>query len=188
MRIKDKETLEEKYLRQKVLYDNHRECAPLIIIIFIVAIVFMMLYFSMNSTSELNTVGSGNPYNCINCRDNKVACKEHRNFDTDAALKNKIYGFCSKYSLDDDEETSKFDMYGYGNEYNTACDFCNSEKEECYSCRYDRITIISEVKQLEESDAFINRLCDDCWKAKQAKCNKCRDMLSYEVYNSIKNG
>lgn len=185
LKVKNGESVEERYFRENYLYTKQKKAIPAILVIFILLGIALSLYYIRISTFTGNNNNIGNPYNCESCKALGRACKEHKDFDKEQFLREKVYLVCNSYCNSDTEEDIIYGIYGYENGYNTECDFCNKEGHECYSCSYEREFIISTIEEIESDPVFISKLCDDCWKNSKASCSKCIDMLSYEVYEKI---
>ena len=188
MRIKhtEPESLEASLYRQTALGEESRGALPFVVAIIIIALL-AALFVGMNRQSTMiDSYGIGNPYSCKVCKNLQRACKEHRNYDAEAALTDKITSVVDGYTTGMSEDAIKMVMYGTGNLYNTACDFCNDAEKECYSCSYDRVYITSKYEDIAKSDLFITKLCDDCWQTKEVKCPECKSKLVVDIHSSIK--
>ena len=185
MRVIDERTQEEELAAMNSFSQEQRDSTSFIVIILMVLVVGLCMWYLNNRTAQIKMYGEGNPYNCQSCKNLGRACKDHRNFDKSAALSDKVYKVVSRYTIDEDELQQKYDMYGYGNEYNTDCDFCTAEKSECYSCKYDRLYIYDSISRLWESDYIKSKLCDDCWEEGHPQDEKCFEMITYEVVKDL---
>lgn len=186
MRVKDPETIEDRIYRENAVLKETRGAMPIIIVLMVVAILMALFVGYSRQAQQVEAYGKGNPYACEDCKNLQRACKEHRNFDTEAALNTKITNFVDKYTISEnnelDEETvSKYALYGYDNEICLECDFCTKENVECYSCKFDRTCIKAAYDEVTKSEVFESKLCDACWQNKKAECLMCKDMLVREI-------
>lgn len=186
LKLRDPETKEETLYRNSLIYNEQKNSLGTIILIAVIAVLAIAVYTITSRTSEIQQFGPGNPYNCQACKNLGRACKRHHNYDKNEALKSKITSYVNKYDLDDlSEEQSQFSMYGYGNRYNTDCDFCKANGEECYADKYDRLYITEVYRRLLDDEIYKSLLCDDCYNIGKPKCDKCLDMTSTMIYNKI---
>ena len=188
MKIKDEETKEQRAYRTGIALEEGRNRLPLLILFAVITLITALL---IGYTEQLNTskYGVGNPYNCEGCRNLGKACSKHHNYDREQNLYNKVYKFVDRVGTDEiTEQHSKYVMYDWGNEYNTECDFCNKEKSECYSCKYDRLYIQDAYERITNTEEFKSLLCNDCKQSGHANNEICKEMLTKLILSDIKNG
>lgn len=186
MKIKDEETLEERLYRQNLIFSEQRNQLPKIVALLVIGLLAALFVGYSRQAAQIEAYGPGAPYICETCKNLGRACKDHRNFDSQKALHDKVVMFVDRYKADGSESNSKYAIYGYGNEYNTECDFCNKDKTECYSCKFDREYLVETYNNIVKTDVFISKLCDDCWKSKKAECSLCKEMLIESIFNEIR--
>ena len=186
MKINDTESIEERAYRNSVVLKEGRNRLPLVIVLAIAALIIAVFIGYTKQNRLSNIYGVGNPYNCESCKNLGRACSKHRDYDREKDLYNKVYKFVDRVDPDNlDDTQSKYIMYGYGNEYNTECDFCKKNKEECYSCKYDRLYIEDAYSRITNTSYFYSLLCDDCYIYKQAKDTMCKEMLTRLIIDDI---
>ena len=184
MRINEQESLEEKLYRHDLIFKEERRVMPYLIALAIIAILVALFVGYNRQLAQYEAYGPGNPYVCETCKSLQRACKEHRNFDAEAALNEKIAKFIDRYNPNGSDEDSRFAIYGYGNSYNTNCDFCN-DANECYSCSYDRLYLKKYVDEITVTNEFYSRLCDNCYKELKANCSLCKEMLASMIIDTM---
>lgn len=185
MRINEQESLEEKLYRHDLIFKEERHIMPYLIALAIAAILVALFVGYNRQLAQYEAYGPGNPYTCATCKDLQRACKDHRNFDANAALNDKVSKFLDRYIPGGTEDDSKFAIYGYGNVYNTECDFCCENETECYSCSFDRTYIKKYADELSSSNEFYSRLCDNCYKELEAKCSLCKEMFATLIIDTM---
>lgn len=186
MKIKDAESVEDRYLRENYLYSHRKGEIPLLLAIFLVLIVCVTINHMISPSYRLEARGNGNPYMCSSCKNLGYACKEHVDFDKTDYLDAKVLYYTTRYNIGDSDENSLYAMYGYGKTFNSECDFCKENESECYSCKHDRMYITSLIEDISTTDVFKTKLCDNCWALGYADCQKCYEVLAYEVMATIK--
>ena len=175
------ESTEERIYRQNILGNNIKKATPIVIILGV--IVLGLLSFMSIAGNNVEAYGEGNQYECKECNKLGFACKEHRGFDTEAALKEKINKFAMGYIPNGQKST--YLLYGENNEYNLDCDFCVEEGSECYGCEYNRIAIEEAAESAYDNGILESRLCSKDWKLGYADCNADRLILSQMIYGQI---
>lgn len=184
MGILDNETNRERVYRQNLLGSNMKRTIPIMLImVILLAGLFTFMYATGDKLGEY---GLGNPYECMDCKKLGFACKEHRGFNIDNAIKEKIDRFSMNYIPD--KSNTKYLLYGEGNEYNLDCDFCLTEGKECYGCEYNRLAIEEAAKEVYADGILESRLCSNDWKLGYADCNTDRVMMSKMIYNQLTKG
>ena len=168
--------------RTKELSSISKDGILIAAIVLIAGMVMAFIFFAKNNYNVRLEYKSGNPYNCRNCYELGRACRRHLDFDQSKELDNKISRICEVYIPSDDEMHELYDTYGYGSTYNNECDFCNENKEECYSCKADRIAIFKSILNTDVT----SELCGECSKIGYADCDRCREMLAYKVIESFR--
>lgn len=169
MNFKEPETYEERRLRLGLVPKETKHSIWIALILFVLMVLILLGSKHTSLGYLLSTNGVGNPYECKTCKDLGFACKEHKDVTDESLLHDKVEQYIVAYSGNTDIEGSKQYMYG-GNEYNTSCDFCNEQKEECYSCKYTREAIYNVVTDLEQEAGIYSLFCDECSKAGYPKC------------------
>ena len=168
-----------------MLISDTKRSGPIIIAVLIIALITALFVGRYKQQILVESYGDGNPYNCMVCANLGRACDDHRKFDTRAALNDKVAKLVDRYDLSGEETSSLYAMYGYGNNYNTECDFCKAEEIECYACKYDRKLILDRLNTVMDSPVFETKLCDNCWPNKVADCSMCKEMLVKDIIVSI---
>lgn len=171
-----------EYTRNNLLIGESKRLIPLLILITILFTGYMVIYKG-SSNVGLSKYGIGNPYNCRECKELGFACKEHREFDLKESIDNKLEIYAYRYVPNGTEDDSKEWMYGYG--FNKDCDFCNELGDECYSCKYDRQTIDSKLKEIEKDELFITKLNVGDSALGYANSSDGRAMLYRELKNKF---
>lgn len=187
MRLRDTESIEDKYLRDRALYNEQRKDNPLIISIILILCLVLGLYaYRLNI---INTgSGSGNPFMCEACKGLGHACSEHKDFDSHEYLTNLVAKAVESYYQTETEIDQQYALYGVGNTYNTECDFCNKEQSECYGCKSNRLTIYDKLNSVEKSAGLRSWLCDDCYAAGKVECSMCKEKFIKLTMNLISQG
>lgn len=185
MRVKDGVSIEDQLRNQSELLNGQRKLGGKLLIICAIVLVVALFTGYYNGIAEIGSYGRGNPYNCESCKNLGRACSKHHNFDTEAALKDKIRKFVDRFPSEGLDSDGTYALYGYGNTYNTECDFCNNQSKECYACKYDREAIRQAYLEVADTDVFKSKLCDECWKDGVAKCDLCKEMIANLVFESI---
>lgn len=188
MKIKNGASIEENLYRQNIVINEEKKAIPGIVFCIISAMIIALFIGYNRQIDQIKSYGIGNPYNCESCKELGRACSKHKGYDSDKALYNKIYMFIDRYNRDEiDDNYSKYALYGYGNQYNTDCDFCKKENKECHSCEFDRIYITESYERISNSNYFYSLLCDECWIKKKADCDMCKEMLTNLIIEDIRN-
>lgn len=183
MKMKDTETKEERAMRLSAVdqeqYKTVLKALPKLILLLLICIC-MFLY--TNNKEKETTIG--NPYECMDCKQYNRACKKHKDFSAEENIKLKI-----KDNLENYENYLKYDSENYvyylydENWFNTDCDFCKRQKEECDGCSYNRKAIIKYINSTIPE--YKNNFCNDCKDLGYAKCNTDIQSLVDKVYEKI---
>lgn len=170
------ETIDEKIYRRSILSNNTRKTIPIALLVLL--LIIGVGAFILVENTKIKDYGVGNPYECIKCSEAKMACKEHRGFDQNRALEEKI----KQMSLEFIPEgyNANWSYYG-GLDYNGNCDFCKDNGIECYSCEYNRLALTNMAEKVSSQEEFKDKLCDKCWNLGYAQCTQCRDLLYNEI-------
>lgn len=186
MKIGNTETKQEKAMRLAAVdqeqYKTMIKALPRILIVLTVCIC-MFLYTENNERNKV----IGNPYECSDCKEFNRACKEHKDFSSEASIKNKIQDCLENYKYFLDEEFDNEYKYRLYNEkwFNGQCDFCNKQKDECDGCEYNRVAILKYVTEvLKENN---EKLCNSCKELGYANCNADIKSLVDKTYEKINN-
>lgn len=186
MHIKEKETPTEKYYRMGVIDQEVKKTVPIILLSIIILIAIVIFYKSSDIMDTLNT-GTGNPYECMDCKKYGVACSEHKKFNAKEALNNKIEKFGYNYIPNSTDDKLLEQMYGAGNHWNLNCDFCNEHNLECESCKHDRLVIQERIDKLYKNVTFTAKMCNKCQDLGYANCSACRNMVISDIINNWNN-
>ena len=181
MKLKETESIEDRYLRENAIYSQTRKSAPFAIGIIMLACIALMLYALNVDLFGISSSNHGNPYMCESCKALGHACKEHKDFDSTSYLEDLTTRLVYNYTNGDSEETIQYILYGYGNTYNTECDFCVEDKTECYGCISNRRNLVSTLEQVEDDPVFLTFLCDDCYPSGSANCDMCKEIEVYQI-------
>lgn len=191
MKTTDTETKEEKAMRMAAVdreqYETVLRAMPKLLLLLLLCIC-MFIY----SEYKEKEVTLGNPYECSDCKQYNRACKEHKEFNSEESLKNKIKDSINNYSHyikanDIDltlENSYKYYLYNE-NWFNTECDFCYALREECDGCRYNREAIIKYVHNNIMQEGYEDKLCESCKEKKYPVCNTDILELVEKVYEDI---
>lgn len=186
MRLRNGISVEENAYRMSVISEDSNKIISKMVVLIIAALLISLFIGYNGQLALIKSYGPGNPYNCESCKNLGRACKEHRNFDRSKSLNDKIYFFVDRYDIESNNEyVSKYAMYGYGNEYNTNCDFCNNNKTECYSCKFDREYIERVYREKLNNNEISARLCNNCWEVGKPECDMCKEMVTKLILDEI---
>ena len=185
MKLREKETTEERIYRENVVLNETKKQTPIMIFILLGMVVVLTLMWLTSNSLEVKQYGVGDPYHCVECKKLQFACKEHRGYDVKAEIAKEVDTFCNNYSYESIDTSGTYFLYGEGHNFNTNCDFCLSEKQECYGCNYERMTIETVAKEVIKDEVFQTKLCDSCWELKYAQCSSCRLMLAHEMKKKL---
>lgn len=166
------------------LVRESKRSVPLVIVLAILFIGSLVVGKVGNVMYTVKSYGVGNPYECAYCLDLGIACNKHRGFDSKQALEEKIEKYTYKFIPGKSEEEQRQLMYGA--DYNTNCDFCKENEEECYNCSTDRRIINDKLETISSDEVFKTKLNDKDWALGYANSSDGRAMLLREIKDSFK--
>lgn len=170
------ETRAEKKMRHEALSINKIKAITFMVFFIIFSLGIVALNYAYGTKTA--SYGIGNPYECKQCSKINMACSDHRNFNQQEAIEEKIGALAERYKPTNDEWNY------YGKEaYNINCDFCKELNEECYSCSYTRETLTEIPDRIYENWQIQSLLCKDCTEIGYADCLICRDILYKQILN-----
>ena len=183
MKLRDEDTVKDQEYRYNIVNKHIRKSSPIIATLLIACIVLLYAYTMHIQSSRYSL---GDPYHCSECKNLGIACSEHKDYDANDGLKEKIDIICM--GLIPEESVEYIQKYIYnGSTYDKNCDFCSSEHKECYGCSYDREYITQLISEVNNDSIFKSKLCDKCWKLGYANCSNCRAMLADEIKREFNN-
>lgn len=183
MKMKDTETKAEKAMRLAAVdqeqYKTVLKALPKLLLLLLICIC--MYLYTNNKEKDISV---GNPYECMDCKEFNRACKEHKEFDSEKGIKDKIRRNIENYTNYLESSGDIYIYYLYNeNWYNTDCDFCSKQKEECSGCSYNRVAILKYINNTLPDT--VNSFCNECKELGYAKCNTDINSLVDKVYAKI---